>query len=410
MLLRKSFLKPDQTIQICGSKSVSNRLLIVNALFSNIKIENISDSEDTALLSKALKNEHEIIDIQHAGTAMRFLTAYYAMQENKTVVLTGSDRMKQRPIGHLVDALKCLGADIHYLKHEGFPPLKIFGKKISRSAVEVPANVSSQFITALMLIGAALENGIRIKLRGKITSKSYIDLTVSVLKKCGIQVKFEEDKIVIKHLRLNEKLSQSLHYHVESDWSSASYFYSLAALGHEKISLKNFRSHSEQGDSILKQVYWDCFGINTISDNQEYTIVLSKEPKSLPDRITLDLNSAPDIAQTVCVTAASLKIPFEISGLETLKIKETDRLSALRNELEKIGCKVEITLDSIKTVEFCEPVHPVVINTYNDHRMAMSFAPYCLINEIKIENPEVVQKSYPTFWDDLSSILTDEKS
>ncbi len=405
MLLQKSTLKPGKTVQICGSKSISNRLLILNALFSNIKIENLSDSEDTALLQDALQSEKKIIDINHAGTAMRFLTAYCAIQPGKTVTLTGSERMRQRPIAPLVDALRSLGAEIEYLEKEGFPPLKISGTNIRKSNVEIDADISSQFITALMLIGAKLENGIHILLKGKVTSKTYILLTAKVLKIAGMDVELTDDAITVHHLKEGENGNRISHYHVESDWSSASYFYALAALGQEHISLRNFKAHSKQGDSRLREIFWEYFGVNTVSDTQEYEITLSKEPKELPESICLDLNDCPDITQTVCVAAAALKIPFEFTGLETLKIKETDRLTALQNELKKIGCITEITENSIKTVEFVNPDAEIIINTYNDHRMAMSFAPYCLIDRLTIENPGVVEKSYPKFWDDLSEIL-----
>lgn len=406
MLLKKSKIIPGKTVQICGSKSISNRLLILNALFSNIRIENLSDSEDTALLQNALQSEEELIDIKHAGTAMRFLTAYFAIQPGKIITLTGSERMKKRPVAPLVDALRFLGAEIEYLEKEGFPPLRITGTHIRKSNVEIDAGISSQFITALMLIGAKLENGIHILLKGKVTSKTYILLTAKVLKIAGMDVEITDDTITVHHLKEEENGNRISHYHVESDWSSASYFYALAALGQEHISLRNFKAHSKQGDSRLREIFWEYFGVNTVSDTQEHEITLSSEIKDLPELICLDLNDCPDIAQTICVTAAALKIPFEFTGLETLKIKETDRLLALQTELRKIGCITGITENSIESVEFVNPEAEIIIKTYDDHRMAMSFAPYCLIGDIEIENPAVVEKSYPNFWKDLENVLT----
>ncbi len=405
MLLKKSKLIANQTVQICGSKSISNRLLILNAFFNNIKIENISDSQDTALLQNALQSQEEIIDIHHAGTAMRFLTSYFAIQEGKTKILTGSERMKQRPIKDLINALRDLGAEIEYLEKEGFPPIKITGKKLTKNFAKIPANISSQFITSLMLIGAKLENGLTIELDGKITSQPYIELTAKTLRNVGIEAKFEGSLIEIQPYKNPESSSNVIFFETESDWSSASYYYSLAALGKEIINLKSFKPYSYQGDSRVKEIFWDFFGINTISYTQELMITLSPESFNYPEKIELDMNDCPDLAQTVCVTAAALQIPFEITGLETLKIKETDRIQALQNELFKIGCITETTESSISSEKFFEPHENIYIETYNDHRMAMSFAPYCILQEITINNPEVVEKSYPEFWKDLKMIL-----
>ena len=269
MLLKKSTLKSNQTIKICGSKSISNRLLILNHLFDKILIENLSNSQDTELLEKALNSNSEIIDIHHAGTAMRFLTSYFAIQEGKTVVLTGSERMKQRPIKFLVDALKELGSEISYLEDEGFPPLKITGKKLEKSSLTIPANISSQFISSLMLIGGKLENGLKINLEGEITSRPYLEMTLKILRNVGISTNWEGNTIQILPDIQSEKSSQLTKFVVESDWSSASYFYSLAAIGREYINLKSFRQYSLQGDSALKEIYWNFFGVNTISEAAE---------------------------------------------------------------------------------------------------------------------------------------------
>lgn len=414
MKIEKVNLLDGKTIAITGSKSISNRLLVLGKLFGDLKIENLSNSQDTQLLQKALDEESEIVDIHHAGTAMRFLTSFYAIQEGRKTILTGSARMKQRPIKPLVDALRDLGAEINYLENEGFPPLEIHGKKIEQNFVKIPANISSQFITSLLLIGASLENGLEIELKGEITSRSYIKMTLKILKDIGVETHFEGNKIKIlspKSSLMNQKLnvhyhsSRIKHYTVESDWSSASYFYSLAAIGLKRIHLKSFYAFSLQGDSALKKIYLKNFGVNTISDSAEHLITLVPDASfSYPEKLILDMNDCPDIAQTVCVTCAALKLPFEISGLGTLKVKETDRLVALQNELEKIGCKTEITENSIKSLTFFEPKDDISIATYNDHRMAMSFAPFALVKELNIENEDVVEKSYPDFWRDFFEI------
>lgn len=406
MQLEKSTLKPNVTLQINGSKSISNRLLILDHLFGNLLIENLSDSQDTQILKSALNTDSTVIDIHHAGTAMRFLTAYFAIQDGRTVLLTGSDRMKQRPIKFLVDALRELGADISYTKTEGFPPLKITGKKLQKNSVRVAANISSQFISALMLIGGSLENGLEINLKGEITSRPYLEMTLKILKNTGIGSRWRGNRIQIFSDIPQNKNSLLQKFVVESDWSSASYFYSLAAIGKQSINLQSFRPHSLQGDSVLKEIYWENFGVNTISEHAESRISLLPDHHFIyPEKIILEMNDCPDIAQTVCVTATALKIPFELRGLHTLKIKETDRLQALKDELFKIGCIAEITEDSITSQKFFEPNDHIAIATYNDHRMAMSFAPYCLLKPLIIENEEVVEKSYPRFWEDLKSIL-----
>ena len=383
-------------IQITGSKSESNRLLILQKLFGNIEIKNISNSQDTNLLQKALNSDEKTIDIYHAGTAMRFLTSFFAVQEGVEKILTGSKRMKQRPIKPLVEALRELGADIEYLENEGVPPLKIKGKKLEKKFVEIPAEVSSQFITSLILVGGKLENGLTIKLLGEITSQPYIEMTLKLLSEISGKSIILKDKTI----RIPNIKTQKTVFTVESDWSSASYFYSFSALNKQKITLKNFNENSLQGDSRIAEIYFQFFGIDTIfNENQQEITLIPKNNFSLLQSIQLNMNDCPDIAQTVCVTAAALKIPFEIGGLATLKIKETDRLSALQNELKKIGCETEITDHSIKSVLYTNPKKNISIATYGDHRMAMAFAPYSLIQEIEIQNPEVVEKSFPDFWE-----------
>lgn len=403
--LEKSKLTGNKTVQISGSKSISNRLLILESLFKNITIGNLSNSQDTQLLKKALSEVTDVVDIHHAGTAMRFLTSYYSIQEGKTTVLTGSGRMKERPIKNLVSALRDLGAEIEYMENEGFPPLKITGKKITQTSVNVPANISSQFITSLLLIAGKLENGLEIHLVGEITSRSYIEMTLDILTRFGIKNSFEGNTIKVESFNPgNESVSDS--YEVESDWSSASYFYSICALGRETIHLKSFYKTSTQGDSAIAKIYEDFFGIKTTFTEEEHKLTLEPQQDFIfPEKIVLDMNNCPDIAQTLCVTAAALKIPFEISGLGTLRVKETDRLQALYNELKKLGTETEITDLTIKSVSFGEPESDISIKTYQDHRMAMSFAPFCLINELTIEDEDVVEKSYPMFWEDLSAVM-----
>ncbi|ROH96825.1 3-phosphoshikimate 1-carboxyvinyltransferase [Chryseobacterium daecheongense] len=403
MKLEKSHLSANKTIQISGSKSISNRLLILESLFNTIKIGNLSNSQDTQLLKKALSENTEIVDIHHAGTAMRFLTSYYSIQDGKTTILTGSKRMKERPIKNLVSALQNLGVDIEYMENEGFPPLKIKGRKITKTTVDVPANISSQFITSLLLIAGKLENGLEINLVGEVTSRSYIEMTLDILTKFGIKNSFTGNTIKVEPF---DEHSSLMNYEVESDWSSASYYYSICALGRETLHLKSFYQESTQGDSAIAKIYEKFFGIKTIFSENEHQITLQPDPNfSYPEKIVLDMNDCPDIAQTLCVTASALHIPFEISGLGTLRVKETDRLLALYNELKKIGAETEITDLTIKSVSFGEAEENISIQTYQDHRMAMSFAPFCLIKELTIEDEDVVEKSYPMFWEDLNTIL-----
>ena len=406
MLLKRSKLIGNKTIAISGSKSISNRLLILEKLFNNIRVFNLSNAQDTVLLQNALEESNAEINVHHAGTTMRFLTSYFSIQEGKTTILTGSERMKNRPIKPLVHALKILGAEIEYLEKDGFPPLKIVGKKLENSSVKISANISSQFITSLLLIGGTLENGLKLKLEGKITSLPYLEMTLKILKDAGISWSWEENVVTV-FKKEKESTDRLIYYQVESDWTSASYYYSLCAIGKETINLNKFKNYSIQGDHRIKDIYWEYFGVNTITDSSqdEISLQFSDPLFQYPEKIELNLNDCPDIAQTLCVTSASLQIPFHFTGLETLKIKETDRLFALKNELLKIGCFVEISANSIRSQEFFEVKDPISISTYEDHRMAMSFAPYCLISELNIENEQVVEKSYPDFWEDLQEVL-----
>jgi len=385
------------TVSLSGSKSITNRLLVLDALFDNaIQLKNLSQSQDTSVLFKALSSQEEIIDIHHAGTAMRFLTAYFSIQNGRKTVITGSSRMKERPIQILVDALRSLGSDIQYLEQDGFPPLEINGKKLERNKVMLLSSVSSQYITALCLIGAKLPQGLEIVLEGKLTSFPYINMTIQILKKIGIEVEFENNTITIYHRQNIAKQD----FTIESDWSSASYHYSVCALGDYEIEIQYLFEDSLQGDKRISAIYEEYFGIKTIFDGGKITLKKIQD-FSYPKYIELEMNDCPDIAQTVAATALGLQIPIKITGLETLKIKETDRLQALKNELEKLGGIVEITDSTIELKSFGKRKGDVVIQTYNDHRMAMSFAPLKLLFPFEIENPEVVEKSYTEFWEDM---------
>ena len=386
-------------IKITGSKSETNRLLILKELFKKISLSNISNSDDSNVMRKALNSDESIIDIGHAGTAMRFLTSFYAISDGREIVLTGSDRMKERPIKILVDALNELGANIKYTGNKGYPPLKIKGKNISGGEIILPSNISSQYLTSLLLIGPRLKNGLKIKLSGQITSYPYVKLTLEFLKRIGVDLEIKRDFIFVKNITdIKEK-----NIKIESDWSSASYFFSAVALSRfSNLKLSFFSTDSLQGDSILVKLY-KKFGV--VSKIKNGNLLLSKNSKfQKPNFINLNLNDTPDLAQTIAVTCLGLKINCELNGLHTLKIKETDRLLALKNEISKFGASVKITNDSLHLIAKKNLKHEVEIDTYNDHRMAMAFAPLALKNNLKIKNEQVVTKSYPAFWKDLQSI------
>jgi 3-phosphoshikimate 1-carboxyvinyltransferase len=368
-------------------------------LYPNVKIENTSNSDDAQVMQKGLKQSNGEIDIHHAGTAMRFLTAYFATQEGKEVVLTGSQRMTERPIGVLVDALRSLGADISYVKNDGFPPLKIKGKKITKQRVSLPADISSQYISALLLNASSLENGLEIELIGKITSVPYIKMTLALLSQLHIENSFEGNTIII--LPKKEVASNTLV--VESDWSSASYFYSICALADigSEITLSAYKENSLQGDSVLAIIY-KSFGVETIFE--DHNVILKKTAKHQTGIIEVDLANAPDIAQTIAVSAFGLRMPCHLTGLHTLKIKETDRLEALKTELSKLGANISVTDKTLTLSTSKEIIDNISIDTYNDHRMAMAFAPLALKTSILINDAEVVSKSYPDFWDDMKSV------
>ena len=397
--IQNSNKEANGDLTITGSKSESNRLLIIQALYPQIEIHNLSKSDDSKVTLEGLKSKKNVIDINHAGTAMRFLTAYFAIQPHREIVLTGSNRMQERPIKLLVEALNSLGADITYEKEPGFPPLIIRGKEISINRVSLPANISSQYISALMLVAPALKNGLKIDLIGETTSFPYIKMTQSIMDQLGFETAFDGNQIFIKSassININ-------HWKIESDWSSASYFYSIVALAdRSEISLKSFFEESKQGDAALTEIY-EKFGVKTTHSNGK--IILSKITDfNPPNFITLNLKNTPDLAQTIAVTCLGLNIDCKLSGLHTLKIKETNRLTALKTEIEKLGGNVKITDRSLELLNTGKINENILIDTYNDHRMAMAFAPLGLRVPININNPKVVSKSYPDFWDDLQKI------
>ncbi len=415
LLLKSKALHLKSEIKITGSKSETNRLLLLQALYPNITLENTSNSDDSEVMSSALSTNNQqpttanqIIDIHHAGTAMRFLTAYFASQENRIVTLTGSSRMKERPIKILVEALKQLGAKIDYLENDGFPPIKITGQKLTNNKVSLPANVSSQYISALLLIAPKLQNGLELTLIGEITSVPYIKMTLNLLQEIGFETSFIGNIISVNSKTQNLKPQTQT---VESDWSSASYFYSIIALSEvgSQITLSSYKQNSLQGDSALVEIY-KKLGVETQFDGNKMTLVkqlnfkLDPSDSEQAQTLNLDLNNTPDIAQTIVVTCLGLGIGCHLTGLHTLKIKETDRLEALKTELSKLGASISVTNESLTLAPSNKLNSNQTIATYNDHRMAMAFAPLALKTNIYIENAEVVSKSYPDFWKDLKNL------
>jgi len=391
--------KINEQITISGSKSESNRLLILQNLFPEISIVNLSDSDDSVHMQHALSTDKETVDIGHAGTAMRFLTSYFAVKEGREVVLTGSDRMQNRPIEILVDALKSLGATISYEAKEGYPPIRIKGTKITTDKVQINGNVSSQYISSLLLIASKLEKGLEIELIGKITSVPYIKMTLSLLTQLGIENSFEGN--ILKVLPKTSIKKQTVV--VESDWSSASYFYSIVALSEigSEIKLSAYKQQSLQGDSCLSTIY-QHFGVETTFGKN--FITLKKVKESTKSTLNIDLKNAPDIAQTIVVTSFAEGVACNLTGLHTLKIKETDRLVALHDELTNLGASISITDLSLHLQVSSEINKNIAIKTYNDHRMAMAFAPLAFKVPIQILNAEVVTKSFQKFWDDMQQI------
>ena len=387
----------EGALTLTGSKSETNRLLLLQALYPQLTLENCSNSDDSQVMQQALQGDNMLVDIHHAGTAMRFLTAFFAVEEGREVLLTGSKRMQERPIKILVEALRFLGADIQYDKKEGYPPLRIKGKKITQNQVTLPADVSSQYISALLLIAPRLEKGLTLTLEGSITSVPYIKMTLALLERIGIASHFKGNKIEVA---ATPSINSSLQT-VESDWSSASYFFSCVALSeHAEIRLSNFFENSLQGDAVLPKIY-NALGVQSRFEGN--TLVLSKS-NSVVSSLQLDLVNSPDIAQTIAVTCYGLGIACDLTGWHTLKIKETDRLVALDNELTKLGANIKVTDKSLHLAAGTNFQDHCVLPTYNDHRMAMAFAPLALKIPLVIEEAEVVSKSYPDFWKDMEAI------
>ncbi len=373
--------------------------MLLRALYPNLQIENLSNSDDSRVMQNGLLAREGTVDIHHAGTAMRFLTAFFACSEGVDIILTGSERMQQRPIKVLVEALKKLGADIGYEAKEGYPPLRIRGQRVTASTTSLPANVSSQYVSALLLVAPALENGLELELIGEITSVPYIKMTCALLSQLGIENKFEGQKISVGP----RKVVDDRTVVVESDWSSASYFYSITAMAPigSTIAISSYKEESLQGDSVLKEIY-RVFGVDT--EFEGHTMKLTKAREHNEGRLQMDLVNAPDLAQTIVVSCFGLGISCELTGLHTLKIKETDRLEALRIELTKLGADIDVTDESLELKPSKAIKSGVSIDTYHDHRMAMAFAPLALKTELNINEAGVVSKSYPDFWSDLRTL------
>ena len=403
--LKKKRIKNDNnlTLNIGGSKSETNRLLLLQSLYPNLQIENASPSMDSEAMYRGLHSGESTIDIGDAGTAMRFLTAYYATCQNKDVILTGSARMQERPIGILVEALRQLGAAIYYSKVEGFPPLHIQGKQLEGGTLSIKANVSSQYISALLLVAPSFANGLSLHLDGEITSFPYLRMTLSLLNELGIAGTFEDNTFTIEH---TPAVAPQMIV-VEPDWSSASYFYSMVALSPVGTSLymNHYKERSLQGDRIVADIY-QSFGVRTIFWGDK--IQLIKERDLLSPIFSYNLMDCPDIAQTIAVTCFGLGIECFLSGLHTLNIKETNRLEALKNELTKLNAEVHISKEEIWVGSARKITRNISIDTYNDHRMAMAFAPLALKVPIIINDVEVVEKSFPDFWELFESITENE--
>lgn len=385
-------------ITLEGSKSISNRLLIMQALCpGGFEIHNLSPSEDTTTLRHLLQEMPAISDVGAAGTTMRFLTALYSITEGERI-LTGSARMQQRPIGILVQALQRLGADITHLERDGYPPVRIRGKRIKGGEVRIRADVSSQYISALMMIGPALERGLKLHLDGKVASFPYIRMTLKTMQELGIDCSIEGQTIVIAPGAYVPKPMQA-----ESDWSAASYHYSLCALSPDaQLRIRGLFADSLQGDSILPEIY-ERLGVHTHFEDGDMILRQTGERAA---QLDVDYSDCPDIAQTVAVTCAALGVPARFTGVESLRIKETDRTAALQTELQKFGVRFHESAPGVWSLEGkAAASERQQIATYEDHRMAMSFAPLALAaGSIAIEEPMVVRKSYPSFWYDMTRL------
>ena len=403
------------TANLPASKSISNRALVIHALTGGKVVpDNLSDCDDTEVIVRALRDNPYEMNIKAGGTAMRFMTALLSVRDGEEHVLTGTERMKHRPIGVLVDALRRLGADISYTANEGFPPLQIKGRSLDGGELDVPGNISSQFITALLLIGPVLKNGLTLRLTGDIISRPYIDLTLWMMREYGADAEWSDyDTIVVKPQPYKER-----PYYIENDWSAASYWFEMMALGKDEddeVVLEGLMDGSKQGDSSVRYIF-SLLGVKTTFKDKKggvpTTIRLRHSGRCVP-RLEYDFNNSPDLAQTFVVCCALLNVPFRFTGLSTLKIKETDRIEALKREMRKLGYVIHDVNDSelFWDGERCEPDLEAGIDTYEDHRMALAFAPAALRFEgLKINNPQVVTKSYPQFWEDIKAAGFDVES
>jgi len=390
-------LQINANIQLPSSKSISNRALVLHALSGgNTEPKNLSDCDDTMVIIRALHEKPEVVDIMAAGTAMRFLTAYYSVTPGSRI-LTGTERMKHRPISILVDALRSLGADIQYVESLGFPPLKITGKTLLGGEISLPGSVSSQYISALLMIGGVLRNGLTLHLTGNIVSRPYIELTMQLIRDFGGEISWTSgNTISVKGNCYNDT-----PYYIENDWSAASYWYEIVALSeHAQISLPGLFEQSYQGDSKGAFLFEQLGVVTSYTPNG---VILTKKASNI-ERLDANLLDIPDLAQTFVMTCCMKNIPFRFTGLQSLRIKETDRISALICELAKLGYVLHAEGDETLywDGERTKTIQDAVIDTYEDHRMAMSFAPASLVlPHIKIANPQVVSKSYPNYWADL---------
>jgi len=398
----------NQTIKLPASKSISNRALIIHALSGGaILPNNLSDCDDTTVIIDALQNNPHEINIKAAGTAMRFMTAFLSVKDGEEHVLTGTERMKHRPIEVLVDALRHLGADIKYAGEEGFPPLRIKGRKLEGGLLEVPGNISSQYISALLMIGPTLKNGLTLRLTGDVISRPYIDLTLWTMREFGADADWSD----FETISVTPKPYKERNYYIENDWSAASYWYEMMALStHEddEIRLEGLMDGSKQGDSSVRYIF-SLLGVKSTFESRKEgvptTVTLRHTNRCVP-RLEYDFVNSPDLAQTFVVCCALKNVHFHFTGLSTLKIKETDRIEAMKKEMRKLGYVIHDKNNSelIWDGERCMPEIEGGIDTYEDHRMALSFAPASLcIDGLSINNPQVVTKSYPHFWEDIKS-------
>lgn len=393
-------------VKLPASKSISNRVLIIHKL-SGCKImpDNLSDCDDTSVIIRALRDNPHDIDIMAAGTAMRFMTALLAVKDGEEHLLTGTERMRQRPIGVLVDALRHLGADIRYAENDGYPPLMINGRKLEGGQLEVAGDISSQFISALLMIGPALSNGLTLRLKGEIISRPYIDLTLWMMREFGADADWSD----FETISVAPKPYIERHYYIENDWSAASYWYEMLALAggnDDELRLEGLMDGSKQGDSSVRYLF-SLLGVKTVFDTTQEgvptTVTLRRNGHHVP-RLEYDFSNTPDLTQTFVVCCSLMGVPFHFKGLSTLKIKETDRIEALKREMRKLGYVIKDMNNSelLWDGERCEPDYSEGIDTYQDHRMAMAFAPAALcFDGLKINNPNVVTKSYPLYWDHL---------